>query len=137
MLTRRIVSSLLAALALLAIQGCASSGNPKVADFNPTTQVEYGKTTKQEIHAMLGEPNGKKYGADGKEVWVYSYAQAQARPATFIPVVGLFAGGMDGSAKKLIFAFDRQGVLQKEGSGEAQSNIKIRRQMKKMIQEED
>lgn len=123
-------------MGFLLIQACASSGNPKVADFNPSTQVEYGKTTKQEIQTMLGEPNARRYGADGKEVWVYSYAQAQARPATFIPVVGLFAGGMDGSAKKLIFAFDEKGILQKQGSGEGQSEIKTRRQMKKMMTED-
>jgi hypothetical protein len=67
----RTVSSLLAALgllALLALQDCASSGNPKVADFNPTTQVEYGKTTKIEIRNMLGEPNGRSFGMNGREV---------------------------------------------------------------------
>ena len=116
--------------------GCASAGNPKVADFNPGTQIEYGKTTKQEIWNMLGEPNGKKYGDGGREVWVYSYAQAQARPATFIPIVGFFAGGIDGSAKKLIFAFDEHGVLQKDGSGEGQTQIKSKRQMRKMMTEE-
>jgi len=120
----------------LALTGCASSGNPKVADFNPATQIEYGKTTKAEIKAMLGEPNAKKYGANGKEVWAYTYAQAQAKPATFIPVIGLFAGGMDASAKKLVFAFDEKGVLQKEGSGEAQIEGGSRRQMKKFISEE-
>lgn len=127
-------------IAALSLAGCASSGNPKVADFNAATQVEYGKTTKAEIKAMLGEPNGKKYGANGKEIWVYSYAQVQAKPATFIPVVGLFVGGADGSAKKLIFAFDENGVLQKEGSGEAQIEMESRRgsrrQMKKFMTEE-
>lgn len=107
---------------LLAVQGCASSGNPKVADFNTSTQIEYGKTTKQEIRAMLGEPNAKKYGANGKEVWVYLYSQAQFKAATFIPLVGLFAGGVDTSGKSLTFVFDENGVLQKRGSGEA--NIK-------------
>ncbi|MCX5888587.1 MAG: outer membrane protein assembly factor BamE [Deltaproteobacteria bacterium] len=115
-----LVLALVLAVALLASQGCASSGNPKVADFNPSTQVEYGKTTKQEIQAMLGEPNGKSFGMNGREIWIYTYARAQAKPATFIPLVGLFAGGMDTSGKNLTFAFDENGVLQKQGSGEVQ-----------------
>lgn len=120
-------------LLLVFALGCASSGNPRIADFNPANQVEYGKTTQAEIRAILGEPNARKYGSDGKETWVYSYAQAQAKPATFIPIVGLFAGGVDGSAKKLIFAFDEKGVLQKEGSGEGQIQSGSRRQMKKFV----
>jgi len=123
-------------IAALAITGYASSGNPKVADFNTATQIEYGKTTKAEIKAMLGEPNGIKYGPDGKEIWTYVYAQAQAKPATFIPVIGLFAGGADTSAKKLVFVFDEKGVLQKEGSGEGQVKGGSKRQMKKFVSEE-
>jgi outer membrane protein assembly factor BamE (lipoprotein component of BamABCDE complex) len=117
--------------------GCASMGNPKVADFNPATQIEYGKTTKAQIKEMLGEPNGMKYGADGKETWIFVYAEGQARPATFIPIVGLFAGGTDGSAKKLIFAFDEKGVLQKEGSGESQVKGTSGRKMRRFIKEEE
>lgn len=122
-------------LALLAM-GCATSGNPKVAEFNPATQVEYGKTTKAEIRAMLGEPNAIKYGANGKEAWAYIYAQAQAKPAMFIPVVGLFAGGFDSSAKKLVFVFDDKGILQKEGSGEAQIQSGSKRQVKQFLKED-
>lgn len=120
----------------LALAGCASSGNPKVADFNPATQIEYGKTTKAEIKAMLGEPNWKKYGANGKEIWVYSYGQAQMKPATFIPIVGLFAGGMDTQGRSLTFVFDEKGVIQKEGSGDAQIEGGSGRRMNKSITEE-
>jgi outer membrane protein assembly factor BamE (lipoprotein component of BamABCDE complex) len=135
MMVVRMVVMVLAAALLAA--GCASAGNPKVAEFNPATQIEYGKTTKAEVRAMLGEPNGIKYGANGKEVWAYTYAQAQAKPATFIPIVGMFAGGFDSSAKKLVFVFDDKGVLQKEGSGEGQIQGGSRRQMKQFLKEDD
>ena len=117
--------------------GCASIGNPKVADFNPATQIEYGKTTKAEIIAMLGEPNSKTYGPNGEEDWGYTYVQYQVKPATFIPVVGIFAGGSDVSGRNLIFIFDKNGVLQKQGSGESQVKGTSGRKMRRFIKEEE
>lgn len=128
------LTAVVAVLAMVA--GCASTGNPKVAEFNPATQIEYGKTTKAEIKAILGEPKAIRYGADGKEVWAYVYAQSQVKPATFVPVVGWFAGGLDGTGRKLIFVFDDKGVVQKEGSGEAQIQSGSKRQMQKFVNEE-
>jgi len=122
---------------VLLFLGCASMGNPKVADFNPETQVEYGKTTKAEILTMLGEPNSKTYGPDGKEGWGYTYAQYQVKPATFIPVVGIFAGGSDVSGRNLIFLFDKNGILQKQGSGESQFTGTSGRKMRRFLKEEE
>lgn len=42
---------------------------------------------------------------------IYSFSHAQARPASFIPVVGLFAGGADVRSSSVVLTFDRLGIL--------------------------
>ena len=101
------------ALALLA--GCASTGNQALASIDQAQIDQHlvkGKTTKADVLAYLGPANSvtTSNGTIG-ETWMYMYASSQAKGATFIPVVGLFAGGATGNSKVLMVVFDPQGVV--------------------------
>lgn len=99
----------LASLAVVAtLAGCASHGvminQDQLADF------KRGVTTEQEVIAKLGRPTMVSQSGNVRII-VYSGAYAQARPATFIPVVGAFVGGSDVRASSVVFRFDGEGKL--------------------------
>ena len=93
----------------LLLGGCAATGvqvkEEQLAAF------EKGKTTLQEVVAALGQPTGNTLMPDGSRMISYTYAQAQARPATFIPIVGAFAGGVDARSNTAMLTFDQRGIL--------------------------
>lgn len=83
---------LILALAII-ISGCASYG--KKIDSNAVLKIEQGKTTEQEVYALLGKPMSTSIMQDGKKFLMYMHMKSQAKASSFIPVVGVFAGGAD------------------------------------------
>ena len=117
---RNSVGLLALTAALAVISGCASSGTKvttaDMASFAP------GRSTEGEVVGRLGEPNSTSIGPDGTKTDIYIYAQASANAASYIPVVGLLAGGTTSHTTTATFVFDRQGVLVSTSSGQGHSN---------------
>ncbi len=103
------MKTITAVLALAALSACVSSGT-KVTEAQ-AGQFEKGKATEAEVIAKLGPPTTATRAADGSRSDAYLYTQAQARAASYIPVVGLMAGGADGTATVIMFNFTPDGVL--------------------------
>ncbi len=117
---------------ILLMSGCVSSGNPSVRDEAVIGQIQIGVTTKEEVRKLLGKPNsvGKGAGSLGAvtglpatphpplvlnsnyEVWGYTHISVETNAATFIPVIGLFAGGATSSVSSVTIYFDDKGVVQ-------------------------
>jgi outer membrane protein assembly factor BamE (lipoprotein component of BamABCDE complex) len=95
--------------AMLALAGCATSGT-KISEGQMAT-MEKGKTTYAEVIARLGAPMMATKAGDGTQMAVYSFSKSQIAGATFIPVVGMFAGGMKMDGNVVTFTFDQAGVL--------------------------
>jgi outer membrane protein assembly factor BamE (lipoprotein component of BamABCDE complex) len=89
--------------------GCAAAG----VEVKPSqvTQLKRGITTEQDVERILGHPTSMTVTADGGQTWVYSYASIQMRPTTFVPIVGLFAGGADTRQTVTILRFGPDGTL--------------------------
>ncbi len=107
------------ALLGLFLAGCASSGtnvDPKVM-----ASFQAGKTTKTEIITALGAPNGQATLGDGTSMITYAYVHAQANAASFIPVVGLVAGGASATTQQEAFFFDKNDVLARISTNNGQS----------------
>jgi hypothetical protein len=93
---------------LLALGGCASHG-VMVAPEKVAT-LKRGVSTEADAVATLGQPTSiTNY--NGVRVLVYSGAQAQARPASFIPFIGPFVGGADSQASVVMLHFGTNGIL--------------------------
>ena len=91
---RKLFCAVLAVTSFIA--GCASSGTQ--ISQEKATSFKEGVSTESEIVAALGKPTSVMIMGDMKYI-SYSGFQYQTKAATFIPVVGLFAGGADcGSA---------------------------------------
>lgn len=94
----------------LALSGCAASGVQVKEE--QLAQFKQGQTTLPDVVKALGQPNHQTLMPNGSRLLIYSYAQIQTRPETFIPVVGAFVGGADMKTNSATFMFDKNGVLQ-------------------------
>lgn len=103
---------------LLLIGGCATTGTQ--IDAGQVKAFERGVTTRAEIESKLGQPNMVQTLPDGRAILTYTYAHAQARVASFIPVVGLFAGGSDVKAQTVSIFLDAQGHFESSQSVNSQ-----------------
>lgn len=105
----------LAVTALLA--GCVSTGvqvkDEQLSSFKP------GQTTKQDVISALGQPTTQTRNADGTSTVVYMYLESRVRGASFIPIVGLFAGGADSRTNQVVLNFDADGKLVGHSSTES------------------
>ena len=75
--------------------------------------LKVGVTTYGEVVAEFGRPATVETASDGSRVIVYTVTHTRAKVATFVPVVGMFAGGAKGSVQIDRFEFDAKGVLAK------------------------
>lgn len=104
------MKSAIAAVAVsVALVGCAASG-VQVKD-EQLSSLAPGETTQQEVIAALGKPTSRIRNSDGTTTILYTYAEARTRASTFIPIVGLFAGGVDTNHSTAILRFDKEGKL--------------------------
>lgn len=106
---------------LFVLLGCASSGKQIKAE--QLQSFEKGRTTLPEVISCLGQPTSKTTTIDGHVVICYNYVQASARPESFIPIVGLFAGGVDSRSNNVTMTFDQQGVLQGYSTTESATGV--------------
>lgn len=93
------------------LSGCATAGSPKVKDQNLLAKISKGVTTQDEILAMYGKPQVKKTKENGLEVWEYHYVQTEVTAVTFVPVVGLFAGGANSKVDGIEVEFNADKVV--------------------------
>ena len=95
-------------LAVILVSGCASHGVQ--VSQEKASQFKIGVATESDVIASLGQPTGTVSSSDGRLI-TYTGATAQVRGATFIPIVGLFAGGHDVKASSTSFKFGKDGKL--------------------------
>lgn len=97
------------ALMALCIAGCASSGT-KVTEAS-LPQFHQGITTEADVEKSLGKPQTTGVSSDGTRSIAYVYSAVKMKGASFIPIVGLFAGGATGQTTIVNFHFDAAGKL--------------------------
>ena len=111
---------------LLLLTGCISSGNTAVMDQARLEQITVNISTKEDVRRLLGQPNAisKHSGRyspvpgmpplpdlDNVEVWSYTHISVDVDGATFIPIVGLFAGGATSHLNTYTATFDQTGII--------------------------
>lgn len=110
-----------ALLALLILYGCATAG-VQVKD-EQLRGFEKGKTTLSEVEAKLGQPSAIAHNSTGLTVITYAYVHSQARPETFIPIVGAFIGGADSRSTYVALTFDQNNILTGYSNGSSQVGV--------------
>jgi hypothetical protein len=108
---RASVLALVVAAASLAASPCAARHKDitpdQVAAFRP------GVATYQDVVGALGRPQTEMLDSDGTRTIQYGAIRAHAKAASYIPVVGLFAGGAIGTSSAVAFTFGPDGLLKR------------------------
>lgn len=107
---RTILIGLVAAAALAG----AAIGKPVTAE--DVAQFKVGTATAGDVEAKLGKPQTVAHNSDGSEVFTYLATSTKVKGATFIPYVGLFAGGATSQVHTATFTFDEAGTLKSTSS---------------------
>lgn len=105
-------------LAAMALVACAATG-VKVTDEQLAGLVA-GVATEADVIQRLGAPTTRLRQGDGTVMLQYVYAEAQVRAASFVPVVGMFAGGSDVRSNLVMLTFGPDGKLRTTMSSASQ-----------------
>ena len=99
---------------LLALAACSDVqvGNEATNDFGKYTQLEKGDTTKAQTYELFGQPSDVNYNDDGTSEWDVVSMKMRTAGATYIPYVGLLAGGTRQDIRVASFQFDARGRYQ-------------------------
>lgn len=89
--------------------GCAATG-VKVSD-EALSSLKPRQATVDQAIALLGAPTSRMRMGDGSTMLQYVYAEAKIRPASFVPIVGAFAGGTDVRSSMAMLRFGPDGKL--------------------------
>ena len=117
---------ILAILAVFVLGACASAGNMAIKEENEnsvSSRIVEGKSTKQEVVAAYGQPSSSTFTDGGNEIWTYSYAHAYATGASYIPIIGIFAGGTNIQSKTLVIMFDKANIVVRFSMRESQQEV--------------
>jgi outer membrane protein assembly factor BamE (lipoprotein component of BamABCDE complex) len=111
--TKLLVSVITTSLLMIGVGGCVGTegGERQITDPGKISQIEKGVSTKASIRAAFGAPEGTSFEANGNEIWTYSYVNTSVTPATYVPIVGVFAGGTNVQSSGLTVTFDANGIV--------------------------
>ena len=114
--------TIVAALALAALAGCASVGNETLrteSEASVQKKITEGRTTKSEVRGMFGSPLKTSFTDGGLEIWTYEFSKVSADAVSYIPIVNLFGATASGTKKELVVLFDKSGVVQRYSMSES------------------
>lgn len=87
-----------------------NQGNAAIKDFGRYTNLQKNKSTKRDVHNNFGQPHDVNYAAQASR-WTYYNLQMTMSGATFIPIVGLIAGGTNDRISTAEFFFNEKATL--------------------------
>ena len=99
---------------LFALGGCATNyGASQIDDFGRYSQLVKNETSKEGVYELFGQPHDVMYLDSEECVWTYYSVTMTMNGATFVPFVGLLAGGSNADARIANFYFSPGGTYQK------------------------
>jgi outer membrane protein assembly factor BamE (lipoprotein component of BamABCDE complex) len=122
-----LIVSIVASTALM-MSGCAvKSGNETLGKLEKN-QVEQGivkgKTTKNDVKAMLGDPDKTDFDNNSLEKWTYVHVRRDVKAVNFVPVVNWFVQGTNDTTKTLVVLFDDNGIVKNFINSDAKGETK-------------
>lgn len=102
----------LALISLLFLAGCMSVGNKINHEY--ANNIQKGVTTEQEVLTNMGPPMSTAINSDGLKILTYMHVKTDVHGATFIPIVGMFAGGADSTTTTVVIQIDNETGIVKD-----------------------
>jgi outer membrane protein assembly factor BamE (lipoprotein component of BamABCDE complex) len=108
----------LSIIPLLTLSSCSvNQGNNSIKDFGRYSSLQKGNSTKKEIYNTFGQPHDVN-AVSSSSRWTYYNLQSSMSGASFIPFIGLIAGGTNDQITTAEFFFTSQGKLQNYSTSE-------------------
>ena len=117
-------------IALLTLSGCYSTGNANIKNQDLVAQVQMGKSTKDDVRRLLGEPYSvsRSSGQVASPVdptqtaalvewWTYIHASSETDAKSYIPFIGWLIGSSTHEQEHFQVGFDQKGIVQHFTSG--------------------
>jgi hypothetical protein len=120
--TRQTVAGVAVAAALFTAS--AAPAAPAITD-EQLASLKIGATTYSEVVAKFGRAQTVESSSDGSKILTYSVMRTHVKGATFIPIVGLFAGGASSTVVVDRFEFRPDGTLSKMTTSDTAVQCKI------------
>ena len=92
------------------IAGCANVGR-EIKSSN-VEQLQKGKTTKDQVLQVFGQPDSTYFDKDGRLIFSYFASKCQNTIYNFIPVVNLVHSEMKMKNQVLIIAFSKDSIVE-------------------------
>ena len=105
---------LLGCVVALGLATAAMAGQPITAD--DLAQFKVGVATPDDVIHKFGKPLSVMKTSDGSETLIYGWTNTHAKAATFVPIVGMFAGGATGQTSSTTFVFGPDHLLMNSSS---------------------
>ncbi len=118
------IRTIICALAIItALPGCATYGNKSLDDPAKYLNVREGKSTKQDIYGVFGQPHDVQEAIDhARSVWTSFKVESTPNGWSYVPYVGLLAGGTNSDTTKAYFFFDaQQRLIRRESNKKSDS----------------
>jgi outer membrane protein assembly factor BamE (lipoprotein component of BamABCDE complex) len=93
----------------LSLIGCATVG--RKLDQSSVEKIKKGETTREEVLRLIGSPDQMTRDGNGNITMTYMYVRATAKPETFIPIIGAFAGGANVQNQMVMVVTGPDGVV--------------------------
>ena len=108
-LPRLLATAALAAVLLLLLAGCVSTG--RNFDESKITDIKKGETTEADLVKLFGPPESRSSDSDGHTHLDWSYMESRMKGQSFIPYAGAFMGGSDSKHKMLMVTLGADGKV--------------------------
>jgi hypothetical protein len=120
--------SLVAAMTLI-MSGCAiKTGNmtlEKMEKSHVNSQIIKGKSTKEEIIAIMGDPDRADFDNNGDEKWTYSHLRKDSKGVNFFPIISWFVSGTNDTTKTLTILFNTNDTIKNYTFTDAKGETKM------------
>lgn len=127
MLKKITASSMLVATLILS-SGCAvKTGNENLGTMEKSeldTKIVKGKSTKQDIKTLLGDPDRTDFDNNSLEKWTYAHTRKDLKLVNYVPVANWFVAGTNDTTKSLVIVFEENGIVKNFITSDAKGETK-------------
>ncbi|MEI8350054.1 MAG: outer membrane protein assembly factor BamE [Candidatus Omnitrophota bacterium] len=99
---------------LVLFSGCATVGT-EIKQTN-VDKLQKGKTTKEEVVKVFGQPDTTYFDKDGRLVYSYFASKVRNTAWNFIPVVNIIHSEMEMKNQMLVIMFSKDGIVEEYSS---------------------
>ena len=108
---KAVLAGVLGVSLALGLAGCMTVGTK--VDSSTVKNFTPGVTTIDQAETALGKPNQVTRNEDGSTTVQYIYIKSHANGASYVPIVGLFAGKGISDSVTTTLEFDKNGKFEK------------------------